>query len=465
MARWHLTLALTATAAAALFIAPRLSALVSGPTPTPVTPIDVPPEPAVPLGALRVEAGLDRLQVLGQGEERFLVITVDAPERGGDTIDRPVDLAVVLDASGSMSDRGKIDYARQAAKLLANSLDADDRFSLITFNDSARTLIPAMPVRDHHALERAIDGIFYGGGTNLFAGLEQGGDQVLNSVQPGMVGRVVVLSDGHANVGLTTPSAFAKLSSDLSAGGVAVSAIGLGRDYNEDLLAQMADIGGGTYDWVDDPRNLPVVLADELERTASVVARGVQVNVQLPPNVQPLDVLGWDARQVDGGWNVWLGDVYAGETRKIVARVRVQGNEPGAFQAATVQADYLDLLLDGPARTTAVANATLTRDRAAAAASMDRTRSLASQEAWGAWHLEQSTRAWEAGDRDEALRANREGRAVLHQAAVDFEDEELEASVQQLQALGYVMETSSPHTYEGKGALKAAKEESRALAR
>lgn len=467
MARWHLTLALTATAAAALFIAPRLTALVAGPEPIdPVVPPPVVPvQPSTPTGALALTAGLDRTQLIGAGEERFLVVTVNAPTSGGETIDRPVDLSVVIDASGSMADRGKIDYARQAAKLLASNLDADDRFSLITFNDSARTLIPAVPVRDHGALNRAIDGILQGGGTNLFAGLEQGANQVRNSVQPGMVGRVVVLSDGHANVGLTSPAAFAKLSSELAAGGVAVSAIGLGRDYNEDLLAQMADIGGGTYDYVDDPRELSGVLADELERTASVVARGVRVKVQLPPEVQPLDVLGWDARQVDGGWSVWLGDVYAGESRKIVARVRVNEADLGGFQAATVEADYLDLVLDTQARSTAVATATITRDHQQAAASAHRDRTIASQEAWGAWHLEQSTRAWEAGNREEALRANRAGRDVLRRAAIDFADDDLEAAAEGLEELGSVMEAASPHSYDGKGVLKAAKEESRALAR
>lgn len=468
MARWHLTLALSATALAALVIAPRLTGVTPTDTPVPTPPEPTPApvvDPGVPLGALQIDAGLDRNAVFGHGEERFLAITVGAPVDGGEVIDRPVDLAVVIDASGSMSARGKIDYARRAAKLLASNLDGDDRFSLVTFNDSARTLIPAVGVRDVDALHRAIDGIYEGGGTNLYAGMEQGADQVRNSLRPGMVGRVVVLSDGHANVGLTSPSAFEQFSAELAAGGVAVSAIGLGRDYNEDLLARMADIGGGSYDYVDDPRELTGVLSDELERTASVVARGVQVSVTLPPDVEPLDVLGWDATATENGWKVWLGDVYAGEERKIIARVRVRSTTEGEHVMANVQADYHDLILDGEARTTAKATATVTTNRRVAEASAHRERSIASQRAYGAWFIDQSTKAWASGDKNKAVQSARQGQQVLQKAAVDFDDDTLEGDAELLMELGYAVEANPYDSYDGKGAVKAAKEDYRALAR
>lgn len=464
MARWHLTLGLTAASLAALFIAPRL--VGHGPAAPPLPePPPIPEAPTTPTGGLRLEAGLDHTAILGQGEERFLAITVTAPNDGGDVMDRPVDLSVVIDASGSMSAQGKIEYARQAARMLASSLDRDDRFSLVVFNDAARTLIPAVPVDDPSALHRAIDGIYEGGGTNLYAGLEQGADQVRSSLRPGMVGRVVVLSDGHANVGLTSAAAFERFSAELSATGVAVSAIGLGRDYNEDLLAKMADLGGGSYDYVDDPRELAGVLADELERTASVVARGVRVKVKLPPNVEPLDVIGWDATREADGWSLWLGDVYAGETRKIITRVRVGAAPEGELAVASVSADYHDLLLDADAMSTAQARATVTRDRNLAAASVDRDRAVASHRAWGAWHLEQSARAWEAGNREEARRQVSAGKAVLQQAAIDFAEPSLEGDAAQLNALGYVVESAPADSYDGKGALKAAKEGYRALSR
>lgn len=468
MARWHLTLGLTAAAAAALLIAPRLVGTTS--TPPSQLQLPVPPPapaavPGVPTGGLRLEAGLDHTAVVGHGEDRFLAITVTAPNDGGDALDRPVDLAVVIDASGSMSAQGKIEYARQAARLLASNLDRDDRFSLVTFNDAARTLIPAVPVDDLPALQRAIDGIYEGGGTNLYAGLEQGADQVRGSLRPGMVGRVVVLSDGHANVGLTSAEAFERFSAELAATGVAVSAIGLGRDYNEDLLAKMADLGGGSYDYVDDPKELAAVLADELERTSSVVARGVRVKVTLPPNVEPLDVIGWDATREADGWSVWLGDVYAGETRKIVTRVRVGAADAGPLDVAAVSATYHDLLLDADAQSTTLARATVTTDRRAADASVDRDRAVAASRAWGAWHLEQSARAWEAGNREEARRQVTAGKAVLQQAAIDFAEPSLEGDAAQLNALGYVVEAAPADSYDGKGALKAAKEGYRELSR
>jgi Ca-activated chloride channel family protein len=468
MARWPTTIALSVTAAAALFAAPRLQGQLTQP-PIPDIPIPVPPVPlevAQPDGSLKVSAGLDRDAVMvGSGETRFLAITITAPEAEGLEVDWPVDLAVVIDASGSMAARGKIDYARRAAKMLASSLDADDRFSLVTFSDGARTLIPATPVTNIEALHHAIDGIYEGGGTNLYAGLEQGGQQVERSMAPGMVGRVVVLSDGHANVGLVDAASFEQLSATQAAQGVTISALGLGRDYNEDLLARMADLGGGAYEYVDDPSELASVLAAELKHTASVVARGVNVKVELPSEIEGIEVLGWDASPTASGWNIWMGDMYAGETRKVIAQVRVRAGTEGLMPVAAVRADYHDLLSDTVAQSSATAQANATRNQRLASRSTNRERSVQSQQAYGAWYLDQSARSFQSGDRTAARRLADEGRQVMRKAAIDFADDDLDATAELLQTLASVAETTERNSYEGKGALKAMKEESRVLSR
>ncbi len=188
MQRWHLTLGLTGLAIGAALLAPRLTALL-GPAPVPAPPDPVPPVvvgeirttpvevelPPPSTGHLTVEAGLDRTAVLsGHASDRFLTITVSAPENLGLSQRRPVDLAVVLDASGSMSARGKIDYAKRAAKLLASSMEAGDSYALVVFNDDASTVVPATSLTDVGAIHRAIDRVYEGGGTNLYAGMEHG---------------------------------------------------------------------------------------------------------------------------------------------------------------------------------------------------------------------------------------------------------------------------------------------------
>lgn len=466
MQRWHLTVGLTGLALGAALIAPRLTAaLHADPTPVPPPPVVTPPvahvdaPPPLPesTGHLVVDAGLDRTAVLeGRSAERFLTINVAAPDDIGASFRRPVDLAVVIDASGSMSARGKIDYAKRAAKLLASNMEHDDTYSLVVFNDDASTVVPATRASDVASIHRAIDRIYEGGGTNLYAGMDRGAREVRESLDQAAVGRVVVLSDGNANVGVTDGSALSRFAADLASDGVTLSTIGLGLDYNEDLLAQLADMGGGTYDFVDDPRELEGVFSDELERTASVVARRTSVEIRLPDGVEPVEVIGWDAVRTPDGWRVYLGDVYSGDTRKIVARVRVEGASAGEQPVASIVADYEDLIDDAMAQTHARAVATVTADQAEVDASIDPTRSAAASEAYGSWYLEKSTRAYAEGNQTRSRELLRQGQEVLRTAAEH--DPSLDSVADELREVEQVFEMNAPRSVEGRRAIKANKE-------
>lgn len=477
MQRWHLTLGLTGLAIGAAFLAPSLKALIVEPVP-PTPPVTVVPEvvptppidplPPASTGSLIVDAGLDRTAILSDHTtERFLTVRVRAPEDIGESTRRPVDLAVVLDASGSMSARGKIDYAKRAAKLLANHMEPDDSYALVVFNDDARTIVPATATSPDRVgtIERAIDRIYEGGGTNLYAGMDRGAREVQSALASGDVGRVIVLSDGNANVGVTDGSAMARFAADLVSGGVTLSTIGLGLDYNEDLLAQLADMGGGSYDFVDDPRELEAVFSDELARTASVVARNTAVTIELPEGVEPLEVIGWDARRVDGGWQVFLGDVYAGESRKIVARVRVSGDRVGERRVADVAADYQDLVIGSLARTHATASATVTPSAALVESSIDRERAIDANRAFGNWYLEMSTRAFESGDKRKSQSLLGQGRQVLQRASQELSAPVLAEDAAVLEQQGHILDTFAPTSSEGKKHIKGNKERTRVLTR
>ena len=467
MQRWHLTLGLTGVALAAGVLAPRLIPLLSPPAdpPPPQTTVRAPLPPAS-AGTLQVDAGLDRSAVeQGYVSERFLTIRVTAPDVDGQTARRPVDLGVVIDASGSMSARGKIDFAKRAAKLLATRLDPQDDYSLVMFNDDATTVVPSGGVRDVAALHRAIDRIYEGGGTNLYAGMDQGARQIRSTLEDHDIGRMIVLSDGNANVGVTDHGAMARFAADQVSQGVTVSTIGLGLDYNEDLLAQLADVGGGSYDFVDDPRELEAVFSDELARTVSVVARNTSVNIQLGDGVEPLEVIGWDAQRVDSGWQVFLGDVVAGESRKIVARVRVHGQRQGERSMADVTARYEDLVKGELGQSTATATGVVTNDARVIEASLDRQRAIDANRAYGSWYVEMSTRAYAQGDRRRSLQYLDEGRQVLQDASRHLNAPALQDDVQALDTLGYLVEEHAPMSAEGKKHIKGYKERVRVLSR
>lgn len=464
MKRWQLTVGLTVTAGLAALLAPTLKARLWTPPPPPLLQ-DPPVVPeaetpaAVEQGRLVVQAGLDREAVLvGSPAERFLAITVRAPEAGGKAVRSPVNVAVVMDASGSMSAAGKITYAKDAAKTIVRSIEGDDTFSLVTFSDDASVIVPASPPSQSRRALHQIDRIYEGGGTNLYAGLHEATGEVERVLDAGEVGRLIVLSDGNANVGVTDPNRLAELAQQATKQGIAVSAMGLGVDYNEDLLAHIADLGGGTYDYIDDPGELASVFAAELERTSEVVVRNTSVSIDLPAGVTPIEVVGWDAIQTPTGWRVFLGDLSGGAERKIIARVQIEGAAEGALDVAQVHADYIDLL-DGQAdQSSDVAIARMTFDPNEVEGSLHAERSAAANRAWGNQFLQASTEAYANGQSARAESLLQEGSSVLWRAAEQTGVPELANDAAQLDEQQRVYRRHSPRSHDGRRAIKMSKE-------
>jgi Ca-activated chloride channel family protein len=477
MKRWHLTLGLTGLALTGAYLAPRLLGMqpvqtLAEPEVVPtVMPevVETPPvvveEPEEPQGNLIVDAGLDKTAMLAGTQERYLTILVTAPAEGGAAVRRPVDLAVVMDTSGSMSARGKIDQARRAAKLLASSMQPGDTYSLTVFNDDATVVVPSMDVADPTAISLAIDRIYEGGGTNLYAGMDRGAREIRSNHRSGAASRVVVLSDGNANVGVTDESSMVRFAAGLAGDGVSLSTIGLGLDYNEDLLAHLADVGGGTYDFVDDASQLQTVFADELTRVSSVVARGTDLRIHLADGVTPVEVIGWDAAATSDGWSVYLGEMYAGETRKIVTKVRISERELGDRPVAEAEALYVDLVDERSATSHDDASVLVTSDVAVERASVDRERSVEVTRAVGSRLLELSTRAYADGDQHRSRRLAAEAVNTLQQGASEFADKDLARDADRIDQDTRVYEMHAPASTEGRTIIKQNKELFRDLVR
>ncbi|MFK7930275.1 MAG: VWA domain-containing protein [Myxococcota bacterium] len=479
MKRWPITAGLVVVAIAGVALAPRLSAALAlnlpVPTPPPPTPtliVEEPPEllpnrveeikplpVAQASGHLIVEAGLDRTAVLrDRREERFLTISVRAPKNLGTASRRPVDVAVVMDVSGSMGARGKIAYARKAAKVLAGNLRSGDTYSLITFSDTAKVVIPATQITHVGAVHSAIDRIEEGGSTNLYAGLVAGSEQAKAGLTAKNIGRVVVLSDGKANVGRTDTSSLSRFVGQLSRQGISVSTVGLGLDFDEDRMSHLADVGGGSYDFVDDPRQLQAVFQDELQSIASVVAQQTQLEVRLPPGVEGLEILGWDAARSAEGWTVNIGDVHAGETRKIVARVRVTGSGATSMDVAQVTARYNDVIDQRRAISLASASARLTTNTQVAQTSWDKENAVAANRALGNRQMRDSVTAYQRGDAARAKTLATASAATLRKSAVDFDDANLANEAEDVDNLLLGMGSSAPSSPAGKRQIKQAKE-------
>jgi len=276
---------------------------------------------------------LDRTSLIrGSTEDHFVIVEVTAPDNM-DGPRAPADVALVVDTSGSMSGE-KIANARTAARELVESLGVEDRVSVVRFSSGSVLAAPLTPTTRGESAFRAIDDLYASGGTNLYSGLKDGLDSLKTT--PGRVQRVVLLSDGHPN----SINGLVDMARGAIEDGTTVSTVGLGLDVNAKLLYDIGYAGGGSYHFVDKPGQLAALFADEVRRITSVAAKQVTVDVQLTPGVEVLDVYGYDAVIRGGGYSVPVGDLHAGQTKKLIMRVRIPTILPGTLDIADVRTRY-----------------------------------------------------------------------------------------------------------------------------
>ena len=227
----------------------------------------------------------------------------------------PINVALVLDRSGSMAGP-PLAAAREAAGRFAAFLSPQDRLAVVTFDDAVDVVFGPAAGGDPAALE-AIARVHAGGSTNLSGGWLQG----RRLVQAGAVegtNRVVLLTDGHANVGLSRPEELVGMAE--AGGGVTTTCIGFGTAYNEDLLEAMARAGGGNYWYVERDDQMAGIFEGEIEGLVSLAAQNVEVEVRLSdPRVAGVSFLqSYPVEKTPtGGWRVRLHDLYATSPRAL----------------------------------------------------------------------------------------------------------------------------------------------------
>jgi len=249
--------------------------------------------------------------------EVHAMLELSAPEVTSQQRPR-LDLALVIDRSGSMAG-DKLEVTRACAAFLVRRLRPTDQFALIDYDDEVRLLAPLAAVGPvQGAVMAAINGIRPGGQTNLSGGWLKGVEE-LNRATDESVKRVLLLTDGLANVGVTDSATLASMTGAAAGEGAATTTIGFGEGFNEDLLTAMADAGGGNAHWAGTPDEAPAIFADEFEGLVSLVAQNVSVEVRPGPEVSVVEVLNeFPTIAVPGGVQVALGDAYSGEQRRVV---------------------------------------------------------------------------------------------------------------------------------------------------
>ncbi len=316
----------------------------------------------------------------------------------------------MLDRSGSMSGN-KLDLTREGAIRAIRSLRADDRVSVVAYSDEAHVLIragsadePAKRVAERRLLE-----IEAGGGTDLCGGWLRGCEQVGLGLGPGRRGRCLLLTDGLANEGITDRPTIVGHAAELRRRGVTTSTLGVGADFDEGLLREMAEAGGGNFYFAEHASQLSDFIAGETGEAINVVVRDAALIVDLPAGASLTSPNPFRIRSEPQQSVVELGDLVADQVLSLVLTVEFPGGREG--EAVLVRCWLWDPpgVLDG-SEDLAFAYAT------PAAYAAERRDLEVDREAMAAYAASARRSAAELGRRGDTA----QGRAVLQKMAGDI---------------------------------------------
>jgi Ca-activated chloride channel family protein len=354
---------------------------------------------------LSLTAGLDRSRAWEEGGSvRYLVAELAAEGPPTPRTEAPaLNLALAIDVSGSMAG-DKIDAARRAARAVAEALTERDRLSIIAFDSTAELLLDARPMdrAGRAAAITAIAGLVERGGTNLFHGWLLAAERVALAMAaaPQASHRVLLLSDGQANEGVTERQEIAHHAGALLERGVVTSALGIGDGYDEELLGAIAEAGGGNLHDADNAPEIGEVVLGELQAGRAALVERVTLRVTVPANLRAEVVGAWAHAALPGVIEVMVGSLMPDQTKRVVFRLHCLSGAPGTaillgISAGGAAPDGGDAIDARPVE----AELRLTRGSENNAQPRDAARSLAVVQAWQADALRRAVRMNREGDR------------------------------------------------------------------
>ncbi|HUV85541.1 MAG TPA: VWA domain-containing protein [bacterium] len=261
------------------------------------------------------------------------------------TKDRPpLNLCLVIDRSGSMRSAGKLEYVKEAARYVVDNLGPQDRISIVAFDSDVKVVEKNTRVENKMLLKSKIDELFAGTNTNLSAGLEEGYAQAKKGKKKNYLNRVILLSDGLANEGITDLEKLASIARDWEKKDVYTTAMGVGADYDDQLLTLIATGGAGNYYYIDKPSAVPTIFARELSGIVNVAASGIAVDLALEPGVRVAKVHGYQYRDLGGGrYEIPVGDIASSQEYTVFVELELPAvNEEKTVSLGTVAVRYDD---------------------------------------------------------------------------------------------------------------------------
>ena len=291
-----------------------------------------------------VEAAVDvDVVALETDEEVSLLVQLVAPA-AGEEVGRPqATVVVVLDRSGSMSGP-RLAAARYALSALVDRLMPTDNFGVVTFDAEVDVVVPAGPLTDRDAVRRAVRSIASGGATDLSAGYLRGLQEARRVAGPAGA-RVILISDGHANRGISDPDRLGGVAAQAAADGTVTTTLGMGLGYDERLLGAIARSGTGAELFAEEPDTASAQIAGDVAGLLEQTVSAASITVRLTDNVTQLKIVNdLPSRPIEGGLMIELGGFVAAEERKVVITFSVPGMSAlGATDIASLELRYVTL--------------------------------------------------------------------------------------------------------------------------
>ena len=280
--------------------------------------------------------------IVGESGETFVGVWIEAPDEVPTARRRaPMALSLVVDTSGSMSGE-KIQYARHATSSLLESLRDGDRVSIYAFDDRVTEVAPPTTVgpNTRAALMRRVSLLQTGGGTNMYDALTVGVARIAEAPASHTVRRVVLISDGHANVGLSDPRSLGDVAARGTEHGAQVTAIGVGLGYDENTLGAIAVRSSGRLYHLAQPHQMAHILEQEMNLLARTVATDAYIEIVPAPGVVIIEGVSLGSTLQNGRLRVPLGSLYAGQQRDVLFRARVDTARMGRRALASARLVY-----------------------------------------------------------------------------------------------------------------------------
>jgi len=237
----------------------------------------------------------------------------------------------------------KLSFTKKAVVFALNHLDSEDTVSIVTFDDEVNTLVSPQKAVHKDQMALMVKSIRPGGSTNLSGGLFKGAGLVRDNYRKEQVKRVLLLTDGLANVGVTEPEKIVAKVKGLAENNVSVSTLGVGDDFQEDLLVDIAEAGKGSFYYIASPDNLPEIFRQELQGLLSITGQNLELGIRPAQGVEVLRILGYEPQWGDEV-KISLPDIYSGETKTVLVELGVKGGSIGKQNLGTVRFKYDDVL-------------------------------------------------------------------------------------------------------------------------